>query len=103
MPKQTKEAMQDSAAAARAAKASLPRDHFKKKAKQRKAKMGPISRQETYPQERLMELAGWGRLAWRRAVESGLEVARHGVQVYVSGEAYFRWIENRAKPATPAT
>lgn len=89
--------MQLAAAVARDAKKKLPKDHFKKLAAKRKKLMGPISRTETYPKETLMQLAGWGNAAWGRAVRSGLEIARPGNQVHVTGEAYFRWIEKQSK------
>lgn len=89
--------MQLAAAVARESKKKLPKDHFKKLAAARKKKMGPISRMETYPQAKLMELAGWGDSAWAKAVNQGLEIARPNGKVYVTGEAYFRWIEKQSK------
>ena len=96
MTRQTKATRQAAAAVARESKKNLPPNHFKKLAADRKKKMGPISRQETYPQHKLMALAGWGDSAWRNAVKAGLECYRHGVQLYVTGEAYFRWIEKQS-------
>ena len=96
MTRTTKATKQASAAVARESKKSLPRNHFKKLAADRKKKMGPISRQETYPKEKLMELAGWGAAAWRNAVRTGLAFTRNGAQTSVTGEAYFRWTESNA-------
>lgn len=97
MPARTKKQSQESAAAARESKKDLPADHFKKKAAQRKSKMGPVSRNEVYPQQVLMDLCGWGRLAWRKAVDSGLESYPHGSITYVTGEAYYAWVSSQAK------
>lgn len=90
------------AANARKAKEKLPPGFMKKKAAERKAKMGEIDRSKVYPQAKLMQLAGWGALAWKRAVDSGLEFRQHGHQVYVTGEAYFRWVEGDKSAVDPA-
>jgi hypothetical protein len=96
MPSRTKNQLRDSAASAREAKKSLPKNHFKKKAAERKAKMGPVSRNEVYPQQDLMQLCGWGRMAWRKAVDSGLAIFVHGTTVFVTGEAYFQWVSKNS-------
>lgn len=95
MPARSKKQRQESIADARESKKDLPVGHFKKKAAQRKSKMGPVSRNEVYPQQVLMDLCGWGRLAWRKAVDSGLACYSHGVFTYVTGEAYYAWISSR--------
>lgn len=82
--------------------AKKPAGYLAKRAKERKAKMGPISRDQVYSDEKLMALAGWGRSAWRKAIDTGLDSYRHGKITYVTGEAYFRWIEERAKASREA-
>lgn len=97
MPTRTKQQQQQSAAEARKAAAAKPKGYRIQKARDRKRKMGPISRQEIYPKEKLMELAGWGRGAWREAIDTGLEITKNGHGISVTGEAYFRWCEHRAR------
>lgn len=95
--KKARDAIRDPAESARKARQSIPKGYMQKKANERKRLMGPVSRDMSYPQEKLMQLTGMRRLAWRRALESGLKVTRISGKAWVTGEEYYRWLKSQAK------
>lgn len=81
------------AARAREAKSKKGSEASPRKYKKRKPMGAKVSRQESYRQDEFLALTGLSKTGLRKAIRQGLETKSVSGKVFITGEAWFRFLE----------
>lgn len=60
-----------------------------------------VSRLECYPVEEFLKRTGLSQQAWRDARLAGLRIVKLGDSYWITGEEWFRWLQETAEYQSP--